>query len=126
MRLSCTLIGRAAWCRSPPGSEISTMAATMTITERREHWRVVVEQWRQSGQKGAVFCREHGLSVWQLHYWRRRLAGEGPSGSVVFARVRSVGGSGLRLRLGVLELEVEPGFDRATRKRLLRALGAAC
>ena len=102
------------------------MAATMTIAERREHWRGVLEQWRQSGQKGAAFCREHGLSVWQLHYWRRRLAGEEPSGSVVFARVRSVGGSGVRLRLGGLELELEPGFDEGTLKRLLRALGAAC
>lgn len=102
------------------------MAETMTITERQDHWREVLEQWRQSGLKRAAFCRERGLTVWQLRYWHRRLAGKEPSGSGVFARVRSVGGSGVRLRLCGLELEVEPGFDEATLKRLLRALGAAC
>ena len=102
------------------------MAETRTIAERRNHWRGVVEQWRQSGLKRAAFCRERGLAVWQFHYWHRRLAGDDPSGSGVFARVHSVGGSGLRLRLGGLELEVEPGFDEATLKRLLHALGAAC
>ena len=102
------------------------MAETMTITERQDHWRGVVEQWRRSGLKRAAFCRERGMTVWQFRYWHRRLAGEAPSGSGVFAPVRSVGGSGLRLRLGGLELEVEAGFDEATLKRLLRALGAAC
>jgi hypothetical protein len=102
------------------------MAETMTLAARREHWRGVVEQWRQSGLKKAPFCRDRGLALWQFHYWHGRLAGAAPAGSGVFARVRSVGGSGLRLRLGGLELEVEPGFDEATLRRLLRALGAAC
>ncbi len=99
------------------------MADAAAITQRREHWHGVVEQWRQSGQKKAAFCRERGLTLWQFHYWCRRQVGEGG----VFARVRGVGASGLRLRLGGgLELEVEPGFDEATLRRLLRALGAAC
>jgi hypothetical protein len=102
------------------------MAETITVAERRDHWHGVVEQWRQSGLKRAAFCRERGVTVWQLRYWHRRLAGEDLSGSGVFARVRSVGGSGVRLRLGGLELELEPGFDEGTLKRLLRALGAAC
>jgi hypothetical protein len=102
------------------------MAEMMTVAERQDHWRGVMEQWRQSGLKRAAFCRERGVTVWQLRYWHRRLAGEAPSSCGVFAPVRSVGGSGLRLRLGGLELEVEPGFDEATMKRLLRALGAAC
>ena len=97
------------------------------MAQRREHWRGVVEQWRQSGQKKAPFCRERGLALWQLHYWCGRLGGAGAAGTGVFAPVRGVGGSGVRLRLGGgLELEVEPGFDEATLRRLLRALGAAC
>lgn len=101
------------------------MADTAAIAQRREHWRGVVEQWRQSGQKKAAFCRERSLALWQLHYWCRRQS-DGPGGGG-FARVRAVGASGLRLRLGDgLELEVEPGFDEATLRRLLRALGAAC
>lgn len=103
------------------------MADAAAITQRRENWRGVVEQWRQSGQKKAVFCRERGLALWQFHYWCQRQGGEGAAAGGVFARVRSVGASGLRLRLGSgLELEVEPGFDEATLRRLLRALGAAC
>jgi len=103
------------------------MADRMTLVERREHWRGMVDQWRQSGLTKAAFCRERGLALWQMHYWHGRIGTDvPPDGGAVFARVRSVGGSGLRLRLGGLELELEPGFDEATLKRLLRALGAAC
>ena len=95
-------------------------------TERREHWRGVVEEWRRSGLKKAAFCRERGLAVWQFHYWCGRQAGNGDGGGAVFARVQATGGSGLRLRVGGLEVEVEPGFDEGTLRRVLRALGAAC
>ena len=103
------------------------MAERMTLAERREHWRGLVEQWRQSGQRKAAFCRERGLAMWQMHYWCSRIGADAQAGGgSVFARVRGVGGSGLRLRVGGLELEVEPGFDEATLKRLLHALGAGC
>jgi len=95
-------------------------------TQRREHWRGVVDEWRRSGLAKAAFCRERGLVVWQFHYWCGRQAGNGDDQRNVFARVQAAGGSGVRLRLGGLEVEVEPGFDDGTLKRLLRVLGTAC
>ena len=102
------------------------MAETMSVTERQEHWRGVVEQWRQSGQKQAAFCRERGVPVWRFRYWFQRMAAGSAGSGAVFARVRRVGGCGLRLRVGALELEVEPGFDEQTLRRLLRTLRATC
>ena len=95
--------------------------------QRREHWRGVVEQWRQSGLSRSAFCRAQGMSLWQLRYWIRECRdAAGADAGPVFAPVRCVGGSGLRLRLGGgLELEVEAGFDEATLRRLVRALGPA-
>ncbi|MBN2452594.1 MAG: hypothetical protein JXR77_19580 [Lentisphaeria bacterium] len=96
---------------------------------RREHWRGVVETWRESGLSQAAFCREHQLRPWQFAYWLyqadRPLAdGRTPVGS--FARVETTGGSGLRLRIAGLELEIEPGFDEATLRRFLRAIRPPC
>ena len=98
--------------------------------DRREYWRGVVEEWRASGVSKAAFCRERGIATWKFHYWHARLttepaAGKSNGAAEMFARVHATGGSGLRLRLGGLELEIEPGFDETTLLRLLRVLGVA-
>ena len=95
---------------------------------RRQHWQEQVAAWNRSGLSKAAFCREHGLRIWQFHYWCGALRpgpGEGAGG---FAQVHVSGAarSGLRLHIGSLAVEVEAGFDAGTLKRLLQALGAAC
>jgi hypothetical protein len=93
-----------------------------TRAEKLEHWRVVIGEWRASGESQAGFCRERGLPVWKFAYWVKRVSeGEEPDGPA-FATV-SAAGSGLRLVLpGGASLEVEPGFDEATLRRVLRAV----
>ncbi len=100
---------------------------------RAERWRGVVDQWRKSGQSRAVFCREQSLHLWQLRYWVRRFTKSAPTapaeGKDGFVEVTSppCDGSGvvLRLRTGV-EVELRPGFDGATLKRLLDLVMAPC
>jgi len=89
--------------------------------ERREYWRGVVARWRQSGLGKAGFCRENDLRLWQFHYWVKRIAElDGPEQG--FAHVAAAG-SGVYLRLeGGMRLEVEPGFDESTLRRLVQAL----
>lgn len=103
------------------------MAEAMRRAERRERWRALVEAWRCSGSSKAAFCREREVNAGRFHYWCRALSEE-RSTAGDFARVAPAGvaGAGLRLRLGGLELEIEPGFDEATFRRVLRLLGAPC
>jgi len=105
----------------------------VTREARTERWHGVVAQWQESGQSRAAFCREQSLSLWQLCYWIKRFAGPAPTavakGLNGFVQVTppAAGGSGvvLRLRTGV-ELELQPGFDVATLKRLLDLVLAPC
>lgn len=92
--------------------------------ERIAHWRGVVEQWQDSGMSKAGFCRENEVPVWQFYYWVKRLS-ELDGNDAGFARV-SAAGSGVCLRLGGVRLEIEPGFDEATVKRLVTVLAASC
>jgi hypothetical protein len=91
--------------------------------EKLERWRGVIGEWRSSGSSQAGFCRERGLPTWKFAYWLKRVSeeDEAPDGPA-FATV-SMAGSGLRLVLpGGASLEVEPGFDEATLRRVLRAV----
>jgi hypothetical protein len=94
-----------------------------TRMEKLAHWRGVIGEWRASGSSQAAFCRDRGLPTWKFAYWLKRVseeetAAEGPA----FATV-STPGSGLRLVLpGGSCLEVDPGFDEATLRRVLRAV----
>ncbi len=99
---------------------------------RAERWRGVVEQWQKGGQSRAAFCRAQGVPLWQLCYWIRRFTGRTPAAAEDkdgFVEVTSTrcDGSGvvLRLRTGV-EVELQPGFDGATLKRLLELVLAPC
>jgi hypothetical protein len=94
-----------------------------TRLEKLEHWRRVIGEWRASGSSQAAFCRERGLPTWKFGYWLKRVSEEDetPDGPA-FATV-SMPGSGLRLVLPCgASLEVEPGFDEATLRRVLRAV----
>jgi hypothetical protein len=89
-----------------------------TRAEKLGLWRGVIGEWRASGGTQAEFCRDRGLPTWKFAYWLKRVSEEdGAPGGPALATV-----SGLRLTLpGGPSLEVEPRFDEATRRRVLRA-----
>ena len=41
--------------------------------EREAFWRRQFDDWRQSGQTIAAFCREQGLTESAFHLWKREL-----------------------------------------------------
>jgi len=122
------------------------MAAKGPYRDRRVSWRGVLEAWRASGLSRRDSCASRGLALWQFHYWHTRLIGKAGSGAKrpsrrdpagappVFAPVTlatpakvakpAKGGvaTGVRSRLGCLEVVLDPGFDETTLVRLLRVL----
>jgi len=47
-----------------------------TRGERREFWRQHVRAWRQSDQRRAAYCAEHGLNPQTFNVWVGRLRDE--------------------------------------------------
>lgn len=80
----------------------------------------------KSGESLARCARRHGISVSTAYAWasaRKAVRG------VTFARVvpqsealAQAGGSGLTLRLGLLEIDVQQGFDAAVLRAVVEAL----
>ncbi len=67
---------------------------------RREYWQGVLDEWRRSGQRQTDFCRQRGLRVGTLAWWKHTLARprrqgarpgvSGPAGPSTPARVTFV------------------------------------
>ena len=110
-----------------------TTRSLATVIASR-YWRAagaerVVEAWRRSGQSGAAFARQHGLSVARLLRWRDRLK---RSAAPVFHPVRVVEGvraiaapvpEALELELrGGRRIRVAAGFDPELLEQLVRTV----
>ncbi|SFQ23555.1 IS66 family insertion sequence element accessory protein TnpA [Caldicoprobacter faecalis] len=44
----------------------------MTHKEREQQWKARIEAYRASGLSKEAFCKQHNISVRQLHYWLRK------------------------------------------------------
>jgi transposase-like protein len=108
----------------------------------RAQWRRLVEDWPDSGLTQEQYCRRHGISVASLHRWRERLRQERAVGfghgrareaaepvrlvpvDLLAAQLPSAGVEAtLRLVFaGDLCLEIAPGFDAPTLRRVVELL----
>ena len=96
----------------------------------------LVSEFEQSGLRRKEFCETHGLNVFTLDAWRKRIAQSKIQDKIVpveivedgavpgAMRAASLGQSGqFRVVLSQgLRIEVEPGFDAAELRRLISAL----
>src|SRR5437867_3615480 len=103
--------------RSQPKRENGRTSALTAVVMSR-YWRardaeLVLEAWRQSGESGAAFAHQHGLSVGRLLRWRDRLK---RSTAPVFHPVRVVERAEPTAIAAPLELELRGG-------RRIRVLG---
>ena len=93
-----------------------------------EYWRQHVRAFESSGMTRVRFCFQKKIKTHQLDYWRRRFHRNDPAvGSctadwipleVRDGQTRGQG-SGISLRIGLLTIEVKPGFDREFLQSLL-------
>ena len=95
-----------------------------------EDARVMVEAWKESGERLTAFARQHGLKPRRLREWARRL--EASSEAITFHPVRVVEtSSGERAERDPIEIvlgegcsvRVPPGFAAPDLERVLGVLG---
>ena len=109
----------------------TTQALAALIASR--YWRAakaeaVLTAWRRSGQSGAAFARQHGLSVRRLLRWRERLQPTAPAFHPVrvVERARPIPmrtGEPLELELrGGRRVRVPAGFDPELLEALVRTV----
>lgn len=111
--------------------------AMVAPTGRRQHdeqyWRSQVEAWRSSGLTQSEYCRRGGVHWYGFRYWKSKLdaevAGqpEGAGTNLVAVKLPGRAGSDaaeIRIRVGGGYLiEVRPGFDIETLRKVLAVLG---
>ena len=87
-------------------------------------WQDVLACQVSSGMPATVYCREHGISIWQFRYWKKRLSSssEGRSG---FSRVHVATPAPpvqLWIEVGSWRVGVGAGFEESTLRRVLSVL----
>lgn len=115
------------------------------MTLKRDEWEKLVGRWRGSRQSARQFAAAHGVTDTALRYWANRLAEEeddaaeapevrpkraprAPSAPALARVVRpgeapSAETAGrVMLVLGPTSIVVEPGFDEAHLRAVVRAL----
>jgi len=111
---------------------MSKTDAAQPLEERRAHWRALVEEAGESGQRPSQFCQARGVDLTRFYYWRQVFArqGAGEDSEAHFALVKR-GRGGQEAGAGDLELWVDRGWrlriprgvDEATLRAVLGALG---
>lgn len=43
------------------------------MTNKPEHWKLIADQWRQSGISQKEFCDRNKIKLTTLHYWMGRI-----------------------------------------------------
>ena len=105
----------------------------MTQSEKATFWQDLINEQQESGQSVAAFCREWDLPEWKFYYWRRRpnknelqQAELSPASNfmeLTFDKP-AINVSGLKLRLGKIEIDVQSDFDAHCLNRVLEVLEA--
>jgi transposase-like protein len=47
-----------------------------THEDRRSQMLELAREWVESGAKAHAFAQEHGVTPWQLYYWRNRIGSQ--------------------------------------------------
>ena len=125
----------------------------MTHVKRRALWQARVADYEASELSVGNWCRENGITVHQLRYWRRRMGTTANSQAAVDAgsgwacvelvedgvadqaiqpnasgkcTEMAMGDGGVCLRVGVATIEVRRGFDAVLLSKVLRVVVATC
>ena len=119
-----------------PSENILGGHAMKSKKEIAEFWRHHVQAFIDSGKTRVAYCRENQIQVYQLDYWRRKFKSSKANKSPDIRRDwvslqihedhSSDKGTGIRLHIGRLSIEVEPGFNPKLLSELLRVVGTAC
>jgi len=48
----------------------------MTVEERINYWKGIIEKYRESDLSVAEFCKEHNISTGRFYHWRQQVSNE--------------------------------------------------
>jgi hypothetical protein len=104
--------------------------ANQAVLERRLFWQEHLAQWQGSGMTQVAYCRQQSVNLAQFRYWKKRLlpvrsagaaADSGPG--FVAVQMTPVGATLAVVLNERLRVDVHPGFDPATLRAVVQALG---
>jgi transposase-like protein len=98
--------------------------------EKEQFWRGLFAEHGASGKTVVEFCLEKGLNASSFYGWRRKLRSRDggkttEEGFVELVRGGGAGSAGVSIRVSErISVVIERGFDEATLKTVLCAVGA--
>lgn len=105
-------------------------------TELHEYWKHQVAEFLKSGLDRKTYCQQNNLKLHCLDYWRTKFSDQASALKTVdqspqwvtlqVADPVSAVNTGIRLRVGRLEIEVNPGFSKETLADVLRVAASIC
>jgi len=92
--------------------------------------RELVRKWRSSGQSVARFAKRHGIGASTLYEWSRKFSADLEPAFAAVTVVPSAGPQppnepgAISVAVGDASIEVLPGFDAGTLRRVIEVLRA--
>jgi hypothetical protein len=104
--------------------------------ERVEYWQQMVRGYQRSELSRRDFCQQKEIQIHCLDYWQRKFRTQTgipvekkPAGWIplqVSEEEKQGGSGGIRLRIGRVLFDVEPGFDPQMLAEVLRVVRSTC
>lgn len=109
----------------------------MSREEVRLHWRARIEEFRESGQTAAEWCKVHNLKVNQLRRWIHKFSKqstvESTSPTIRWLSVTTESptttittGPTMTIHIGSASIEVQDGFNPILLKQIVHVLAESC
>jgi transposase-like protein len=100
-----------------------------------DKWQKHVLAFAESGLTRRDYCRQNGIAIYQLDYWRRKFQRShskhpASAGAWIPLEIRDSGSAaenaGICLRIGRVTIDVKPGYDRKLLTDVLQVLESVC
>jgi hypothetical protein len=100
-----------------------------------DKWQKHVLAFAESDLTRQDYCRQNGIGVYQLDYWRRKFQRSNSkhpvsAGAWIPLEIRdsrsTAENAGIGLRIGRVTIEVKPGYDRKLLADVLQVLESVC
>lgn len=103
----------------------------MSQMELKHLWESRIADQRSSGLSVSKWCEAHQVKPHQFHYWSRKLTSATPATSQWIAvnvdpQLADERQSTLLLKVGSVEIEVQPGFNQTLLSDVIRTLQTLC
>jgi hypothetical protein len=98
-------------------------------------WQRHVQAFAESGLTRRDYCRQNGIAIYKLDYWRRKFQRstsnhQASAGAWIPLEIRDsvspAENAGIGLRIGRVIIDIKPGYDRKLLTDVLQVLESIC